>query len=70
MYYTIVEKPWLWARHDRKPSKIGERKFKKYQLLLNSWKNDGRNGDKPVISWDELKDFKVFPSKYVMLQLM
>ncbi|XP_041366004.1 uncharacterized protein C12orf29 homolog isoform X2 [Gigantopelta aegis] len=58
-------KPWLWARYDRKPNKIGERKFKKYQSLLNSWRKDGRNGDKPSISWDLLKDFKECPDNWI-----
>ena len=32
---TLIEmwngRPWLWARHDRKPHKIADKRFKKYQ---------------------------------------
>src|SRR5437868_11534987 len=28
LYY---DKPWIWARHDRKPHKVAEKQFKKYK---------------------------------------
>ncbi|CAG5132114.1 unnamed protein product [Candidula unifasciata] len=55
--------PWLWARHDRKPNKLGARRFaqfKKSQLKL---------GDKELtaaeFSWDPNKDFKDVPEFWV-----
>ena len=56
----FVGNPWLWARLDRKPNKVGDRKFKKFQSQQKQNQNDG-NGDVvvPKFQWDVAKDFKV-----------
>ncbi|KAJ8298643.1 hypothetical protein KUTeg_022703, partial [Tegillarca granosa] len=51
-------KPWLWARLDRKPNKIADRKFKKFQTVHKQWIKDGKEGTEPTFTWDVLKDFK------------
>ncbi|RUS75602.1 hypothetical protein EGW08_016628 [Elysia chlorotica] len=50
--------PWLWARHDRKPSKAGERKFAQHKKNLK---------DKEVskFSWNPEKDFKEVPANWI-----
>ncbi|XP_067656160.1 RNA ligase 1-like [Haliotis asinina] len=58
-------KPWLWARHDRKPNKSGDRKLKKYLSEKKAWSEDGEIGDRPTISWDIPRDFKEVPSQWI-----
>ncbi|KAK3727699.1 hypothetical protein RRG08_032656 [Elysia crispata] len=50
--------PWLWARHDRKPSKAGERKFAQY-------KKNFKGKEVPDFSWNPEKDFKEVPPNWV-----
>ncbi|GFR75670.1 chromosome 12 open reading frame 29 [Elysia marginata] len=50
--------PWLWARHDRKPSKIGERRFAQYKK--NQKENELSN-----FSWNPEKDFKEVPPNWI-----
>ncbi|XP_046364856.2 uncharacterized protein C12orf29 homolog [Haliotis rufescens] len=58
-------KPWLWARHDRKLSKPGDRKLKKYLSEKKAWCEDGEIGDRPTIAWDIEIDFKEVPSQWI-----
>ena len=51
--------PWLWARLDRKPNRVGERKFKRHQTKLKAWRESGQSEDPPAIDWNLQKDFKV-----------
>jgi hypothetical protein len=53
--------PWLWARHDRKPSKVGERKFAQLKKSLQKGKDFGLYAD---FSWDPSKDFKEVPAHW------
>ncbi|CAL1529275.1 unnamed protein product [Lymnaea stagnalis] len=50
-------RPWLWARHDRKPSKTGERRF---ALFKKSHLKSNQNGENisQGFSWNPAKDFK------------
>ena len=58
-------KPWLWARLDRKPNKVAERKFKKFQGTHNAWTVGGCNGPEPLFDWDVIKDFKDVPCTWI-----
>uniref|UniRef100_A0A0B6ZYG3 RNA ligase 1 n=2 Tax=Arion vulgaris TaxID=1028688 RepID=A0A0B6ZYG3_9EUPU len=56
--------PWLWARHDRKPSKVGERRLAQYKKSLQKIKEN----EKPYtvdFSWDASKDFKEVPTHWI-----
>lgn len=60
------DKPWLWARYDRKPNKGAEKRFKKFQ----SQQLKQRNDDKPLkdqnnFVWDFQKDFKDTPPYWI-----
>ncbi|GFO50564.1 chromosome 12 open reading frame 29 [Plakobranchus ocellatus] len=53
--------PWLWARHDRKPNKAGEKRFAQYK------KNRQKSEDSAdsCFSWNFEKDFKEVPPNWV-----
>ncbi len=53
--------PWLWARHDKKPNKIADRKFKKFQNKHRGWQVGGKKGPEPAFHWDVKSDFKEAP---------
>lgn len=66
VYIALFEgKPWLWARLDRKPNKIADRKFKKFQTVHKQWIKDGKEGTEPTFTWDVLKDFKDVPEHWI-----
>lgn len=51
--------PWLWARHDRKPTKSGERRFAQYRRMKAKLELEGRMDAQADFKWDPTKDFKV-----------
>ena len=57
--------PWLWARHDRKPNKVVDRKFKKFQNTHRAWVAGGKTGGEPQFQWDLASDFKDVPHYWV-----
>ncbi len=65
------EKPWLWARHDRKPNKAADKRFKKYQSDKRRLKgkeagtSDGDSCVPEKFHWDVEKDFKEVPADWV-----
>ena len=70
--------PWLWARHDRKPNKAADKRFKRHQnakrLLSMKVSSESERNDlssvsddltKPTdFSWDLDKDFKDVPEMW------
>ena len=62
---TYKDIPWLWARHDRKPSKTADKKFKKFQSTVRAWQSVGEVGQKPIFEWDPEKDFKDIPADWM-----
>lgn len=60
-------RPWLWARHDRKPNKSAEKKFKKHQASVKQWELSGKpDGHCPGdFAWDPAQDFKPVPSDWI-----
>lgn len=50
--------PWLWARHDRKPSKLGTRRFGQFKKSQQKLK-EKEELLAAEFSWDPSKDFKV-----------
>lgn len=45
-------KPWLWARHNRRPTKAAEKRFKKHQTHIEHGRSEegkGRNHSSPGI---------------------
>ena len=57
--------PWLWARHDRKPNKVADRTFKKFQNTHRAWVAGGKAGSQPQFQWDVASDFKDVPHYWV-----
>ena len=57
--------PWLWARHDRKPNKNIDRKFKKFQNTRRAWLAGGTVGNEPKFQWDLTSDFKDAPNYWI-----
>ena len=53
----MLDKPWLWARFDRKPNKGAEKRFKKFQSQQRKGAGDQSSGGK--FAWDLKNDFKV-----------
>ncbi|XP_013420727.1 uncharacterized protein C12orf29 homolog [Lingula anatina] len=58
------EQPWLWARHDKKPTKATDRRFKKFQTIHRAWQASGKDGPQPSFSWNLQKDFKEVPENW------
>ncbi|XP_059160637.1 RNA ligase 1-like [Physella acuta] len=56
--------PWLWARHDRKPCKAGERRFAQFQKLKQIAKKNGEHINS-VFNWNMNKDFKDPPVDWI-----
>ncbi|BFZ05177.1 hypothetical protein BsWGS_08216 [Bradybaena similaris] len=56
--------PWLWARHDRKPSKLGTRRFGQFKKSQQKLK-DKEELLAAEFSWDPSKDFKDVPEFWV-----
>lgn len=60
------DKPWLWARFDKKPNKGAERRFRKFQSQQQKLKREAGNqnfGEK--FAWDLQKDFKDTPPYWI-----
>ena len=55
--FYMLDKPWLWARFDRKPNKGAEKRFKKFQSQQRKGAGDQSSGGK--FAWELKKDFKV-----------
>ncbi|XP_052825153.1 uncharacterized protein C12orf29 homolog [Octopus bimaculoides] len=51
------DRPWLWARHDRKPKKSAEKEFRKFQ-------NEQLDKD-ATFQWNFEQDFKPFPEHWI-----
>ena len=62
---TFQSKPWLRARHDRKPTKSAAARFKKFQTAYRKWEADNKCGTEPKFSWDFQKDFKEAPTNWI-----
>ena len=62
---TYEGEPWLWARHDRKPTKVADRNFKKFQASLRAWQAGDGSGERPVYKWDVQNDFKDVPLNWI-----
>lgn len=60
----------MWARHDRKPNKPAEAKFRKHLTVHRFWESDGKKGDEPMFVWDMNKDFKVIMKTIYSLLLV
>jgi len=59
-------RPWLWARHDIKPTKSAEKRFKSYQHMKNEHLVANVNEEKlPDFVWDVENDFKEPPDEWV-----
>lgn len=60
------DKPWLWARFDRKPNKGAEKRFKKFQSLQQKLKREaGDQNTRGSFPWDFEKDFKDTPPYWI-----
>ncbi|XP_035678444.1 uncharacterized protein C12orf29 homolog [Branchiostoma floridae] len=57
-------KPWLWARHDVKPNKQAERRFKKFQSAHQAWEVGDKVGPEPTFTWNVDKDLKKPPEHW------
>ena len=53
--------PWLWARHDRKPNKVADRRFRKFQGQHSAWEVGGRVGPEPLFKWNLQEDLRNVP---------
>jgi len=56
-------RPWLWARHDVKPNKIGDKKFKAWKEEM-SLHVECPSEEAPVLDLDLESDFKEFPDDW------
>ena len=56
-------RPWLWARHDVKPNKIGDKKFKAWKEQFSSQTDPPKN-EVPELNLDLETDFKEFPEDW------
>ena len=54
---SIIGQPWIWARHDRKPSKSGDKRFAQYKKLAAKNSEEGKEQPEPF-NWTP-KDLKV-----------
>ena len=59
------DKPWIWARFDKKPSKAAERRFRMFQNTERTWIQKGCQGARPRFDWDVERDFKATPNEWV-----
>lgn len=59
-------RPWLWARHDIKPNKPADKRFKAYQQSKNEYMLSNDNDQKyPDFKWDVENDFKEAPDDWI-----
>jgi len=59
-------RPWLWARHDIKPNKPADKRFKAYQHKKNEYILSNENDQKyPEFEWDVENDFKEAPDDWI-----
>ncbi|XP_070565692.1 RNA ligase 1-like [Ptychodera flava] len=59
-------KPWLWARHDRKPTKQADKKFKRYQTNQRTSELDGETENEVTPwQWNAEKDFREAPENWI-----
>ncbi|CAH1793714.1 unnamed protein product [Owenia fusiformis] len=63
--HEFHEKPWLWARHDSKPNKAADKRFKKFQASHRSWMLHGKPEAEPTFKWNIDKDFKEIPKDWI-----
>ena len=56
---------WLWARHDRKPNKNADKRFKKYQATHRQWLLNGQKGAEALFEWKPEADFKDVPLEWI-----
>ena len=61
----FIGKPWLWARFDKKPNKMADKKFKKFQNIHRGWQAGGKEGEEPLFEWNIANDFKEVPDYWV-----
>lgn len=61
------DKPWLWARLDRKPNKAADKRFRKFQLVHRAWQvaSAETRGTEPTFEWDTESDFKDVPEHWI-----
>ena len=60
------DEPWLWARHDKKPTKAADKKFKKFQTVHRAWQVCHEpNIPEPCFNWNILSDFKETPTNWI-----
>ena len=58
-------RPWLWARHDIKPNKQADKRFKAYQHSKNEHILSGSDEQLPNFVWDRHNDFKEAPEDWI-----
>ncbi|XP_057290468.1 uncharacterized protein C12orf29 homolog [Hydractinia symbiolongicarpus] len=58
-------RPWLWARHDVKPNKSTDKKFKSYLHNKNEHDIKGEEETYPAFEWNIETDFKEFPDNWI-----
>lgn len=59
-------RPWLWARHDIKPNKPADKRFKAYQHTKNEHiLTNGIDEKYPPYVWDVENDFKEAPDDWI-----
>lgn len=56
-------KPWLWARHDRKPNKAADKRFRKFQNEHPQSRLEEKDG--VVFQWKVENDFKDVPTEWI-----
>ncbi|KAI8491146.1 hypothetical protein Bbelb_311870 [Branchiostoma belcheri] len=57
-------KSWLWARHDVKPNKQAEKRFKRFQNAHQAWEMGDKDGAEPTFTWTVEKDLKKPPEHW------
>ena len=60
------DRPWLWARLDRKPTKATDKRFKKFQSLHRAWQmSTPPDTPEPSFQWNIDNDFKEVPADWI-----
>lgn len=60
------DKPWLWARYDRKLTKGAEKRFRKFQSQQQKLtRGEGSRNGQEKFEWDLQKDFKDTPPYWI-----
>lgn len=65
MIREFNSRPWLWARHDVKPNKSTDKKFKSYLHNKNEHEIKGEGETYPAFEWNIETDFKEFPDNWI-----